>query len=671
MKTGDYMKQRLFSIIALLLISLSLSLSLSAFQQVDAQQIPRNQMIVVGGSWWEPPKKWNPFNHGGAASGTVGLIYEPLYIWIPIKPENQRFIPWLAKDMPTWESPKSVVIKLRDEAKWWDGRPVTADDIIFTYYDVPHSLSWCAWCGVRDYISAVEKIDDKTIRFRFTDNPNYANFLYNLYTTPILPRHALKSFVDQYKDELVDLSKWPIVAPDKDPKKIVASGMYKINTLADDYFILERVDDWWGRNIFGLPAPKYVKGVVVYSNQVAANMLGAGELDWSNFYIPGGPDMVRKGLVIAFYKKYPYYLSANVAFLFVNTQKPPFNDPRFRKAMYYAIDVDKIISAAFEGVVIKSNPVGLLPYWDRYLATDLIQKYNYSYNPDMAKKILDEAGYKVGPDGCRVLPDGKPIKFTIIVPYGWTDWMFAIINIADDLRKVGICAETAFPDFGLYVSMIDKGDYDAAINNFGSSASPHPYTLYYWAYRASPGIWTGNHGRYNNTQLNALIDKLATIPPLPEYDDQMKQVLRDIQKILLEEMPALPLWYNGYWFLASTKYWINWPTEDNPYAVPVSWNGMWQHGGLLTLLNLKPAVQQVTTPIAPATTLTIPMATATTVIVTTPKLETVTVSGPAVTIVSPTQPAQPTDYTALIIGGIIVVIVVFIAALLLVRRGKK
>jgi len=65
------------------------------------------------------------------------------------------------------------------------------------------------------------------------------------------------------------------------------------------------------------------------------------------------------------------------------------------------------------------------------------------------------------------------------------------------------------------------------------------------------------------------------------------------------------------------------------------------------------------------------MATATTVIVTTPKLETVTVSGPAVTIVSPTQPAQPTDYTALIIGGIIVVIVVFIAALLLVRRGKK
>lgn len=451
----------------------------------------------------------------------------------------------------------------------------------------------------------------------------------------------MKSFVDQYKDELVDLTKWPVVAPDKDPKKIVASGMYRVYSLADDHFILERVENWWGKTVFGLPAPKYVKGVIVYSNQVAANMLGAGELDWSNFYIPGGPDMVKKGLVVAFYNNPPYYLSANVAFLFVNTEKPPFNDPKFRKAMYYAIDVDKIINAAFEGVVIKSNPVGLLPYWEKYLATDLIAQYGYKYDPEKAKQILNEAGYidRDG-DGCRDFPDGRPIRFSIIVPYGWTDWMFAIINIADDLRKVGICAEARFPDFGLYVSMIDSGEYDVAINNFGSSASPHPYTLYYWAYRATPGIWIGNHGRYNNTRLNELIDQLATIPPLPEYEAQMRQVLREIQKVLLEEMPALPLWYNGYWFLASTKYWTNWPSNNNPYAVPVSWNGMWQHGGILVLLNLKPAYTPATTPS--------PTPTPTTA-----------------------ETTPPQDYTGLIIGVIVVIIIVAVVALLLARRGKK
>ncbi|MEM4570808.1 MAG: ABC transporter substrate-binding protein, partial [Desulfurococcaceae archaeon] len=549
--------------ITFLLVAI-LSVSIALTPIAETQVIPREQMLVVGGAWWEPPRKWNPFNYGGSASGTVGLIYEPLYIWIPIKPEAERWVPWLAKELPTWESPRSVVIKLRDEAKWWDGRPITADDIIFTFYEVPRKLPWCAWCGMGEYVVEIQKIDEKTVRFVFSESPNYANFLQNLYSAPVLPRHVLASFVDQYGGELVDLGKWPVVAEGKDPSRIVGSGMYRIISVADDHAVLERVDDWWGKNVFGLPAPKYVKFVVVFSNQVAANMLGAGELDWSNFYIPGGPDMVRRGYAVAFYKNYPFYLPANVAFLFVNTEKEPFSDPRFRKAMYFAIDIDKLISAAFEGVVIKSNPVGLLPFWEKYLAKDLLEQYGYKYDPDRAKRILDEAGYidRDG-DGCRDLPDGRPFRMSIIVPYGWTDWMFSIINIADDLRKVGICAEAQFPDFSLYVSMIDRGEYDAAINNFGSFATPHPYTLYYWAYRATPGIWIGNHGRYNNPELNALIDELATIPPLPEYEEQIKSVLRDIQKILLDEMPALPLWYNGYWFLASTRYWTGWPSEDD------------------------------------------------------------------------------------------------------------
>ncbi|MEM0376396.1 MAG: ABC transporter substrate-binding protein [Thermofilum sp.] len=578
--------------------TLALTLLLaSALLLARAQPIPRGEMVILGGAWWEPPRKWNPFNYGGSASGTVGLIYEPLYLWTPIKPEAEAWTPWLARELPTWESPTRVVIKLRPEAKWWDGKPITADDIIFTFYEVPRKLPWCAWCGMKDYIIEIQKVDDKTVRFIFGDNANYANFLQNLYSAPVLPKHVLSSFVDQYGGDLVDLAKWPVVAEGKDPAKIVASGMYRIHSLADDHFILVRVDNWWGKDVFGLPAPRYVKGVVVYSNQVAANMLGAGELDWSNFYIPGGPDMVKRGLAVAYFKDYPFYLPANVAYLFVNTQKAPFNDPNFRKAMYFAIDVDKIISAAFEGVVTPANPVGLMPHWEKYLAKDLIDQYGYKYDPERAKRILDAAGYRdINGDGCRELPDGKPFRMTIIVPYGWTDWMFAIINIADDLKKVGICAEAQFPDFGLYVSMIDKGEYDAAINNFGSFATPHPYTLYYWAFRSEPGIWIGNHGRYNNPQLNALIDQLGSIPPLPEYEDRIKSTLREIQKILLEEMPALPLWYNGFWFLASTKYWTGWPSQDNPYGVPVDWNGQWQYGGMTVLLKLKPAAA----PTAPA-----------------------------------------------------------------------
>lgn len=648
---------------------------------VEAQvATPREQTLVIGGAYWEPPKKWNPFNYGGSTSGIVGLIYEPLYTWVPIKPADQRFMPWLAKDQPTWESPTNVVIRLRDEAKWWDGRPVSADDVIFSFYTVPRKVTTAAWAGVRNYILEVRKVDDKTVRFILSEEANYADFLFQLYSAPILPKHFLEPFVDRYGDELTDLAKWPIVAPDKDPKKVVGSGMYKILYLGDDHFILERVDGWWGKAVFGkLPEPKYIKGVVVYSNQVAANMLGAGELDWSCFFIPGGPDMLRRGYAVSYFKESPYYLSANVAYLFVNTQKAPFNDPAFRKAIYFAIDVNKIISAAFEGVVRQSNPVGLLPVWEEFLATDLLARYNYRYDPEEAKRRLDAAGYiDRDRDGWRDLKDGRPLRITIIVPYGWTDWMFAIINIADDLRKVGIYAEAQFPDFGLYVSMIDQGTYDAAINNFGSFSAPSPYSLYYWAFAATPGIWTGDHGRYDNPRLEGLIAQLGRIPPLPEYKDQIRSILRDIQAILLEEMPALPLWYNGYWFLASTKYWAGWSSENNPYGVPTIWNGQWQHGGMLVLLNLR-ATAVPTTPTTVATTvITTVVTTPITTVVTTPMVTPTTIVVPTTiptTIVvtqtpTVTAPAPPGVDVTTIVAIIVVIVIIAIIAAVLVRRKK-
>jgi len=599
------------------LIIVSLIIPFGAVLPSVYAQYPREQTLVIGGAYWSmPPKIWNVLNYGASNSGIVGLIYETLYIWVPIYPEGKRFIPWLAADLPRWLDSYTVEIKIRPEAKWWDGQSVTARDVWFTFYYVPRKVPTCAWAGMANYITDITVVDDKTVRIHLDPaNPSYGDFFYQLYEAPILPEHALKSLVDQYGSELTDTSKWPVVAPNADFRNIVGSGMYKLIEIGQDYFIMERVDNWWGKDVKespftgSLPAPKYIKGVVVYSNQVAANMLGAGDLDWSNFYIPGGPDMVKRGLAKAFYKDYPYYLSANVAFLFVNTQKAPFNDPNFRKAMYYAINIGEIISGAFEGgVVVASNPVGLLPYWSEYLATDLIERYGLNvdgtknYNPDLAETILDEAGYKRGPDGWRTLPNGTPIRISIIVPYGWTDWMFAAIIIQNNLRKVGIYAEAQFPDFGAYAQMIDSGEYDAAINNFGSFAAPSPYSLLYWAYgRWPPGIWVGNLGRYNNPQLMDLIQRLGNLHP-DLQKNEVKAVLRQIQEILLKEMPALPLWYNGYWFLASEKYWTGWPSEDNPYAVPIIWNGQWQHGGLLVLLHLRPAAAPTTTTPSPTAT---------------------------------------------------------------------
>ncbi|MEM3456770.1 MAG: ABC transporter substrate-binding protein, partial [Thermofilum sp.] len=82
-------KGKISLVIAILLIAIIVAVPVYS----QPPNIPREQTLITGGAWWEPPKKFNPLNYGGSVSGTNGLIYEPLYLWIPIKPENERFQP--------------------------------------------------------------------------------------------------------------------------------------------------------------------------------------------------------------------------------------------------------------------------------------------------------------------------------------------------------------------------------------------------------------------------------------------------------------------------------------------------------------------------------------------------------------------------------------------------
>jgi peptide/nickel transport system substrate-binding protein len=86
-----------------------------------------------------------------------------------------------------------------------------------------------------------------------------------------------------------------------------------------------------------------------------------------------------------------------------------------------------------------------------------------------------------------------------------------------------------------------------------------------------------------------LVDELAHVPS----DDVagMQAVTSQIQELMLTEMPMIPLWYNGLWAQYSDAVWTNWPSAspDATKTLPTTWSGYWQLGGLMTLINLKPA----------------------------------------------------------------------------------
>ncbi len=141
----------------------------------------------------------------------------------------------------------------------------------------------------------------------------------------------------------------------------VGSGAYLYLATGQDRNVWQRNDNWWGIKVFGTPAPKYIVDIRTSSNNVALGMVLQGGLDLSNNFLPGVGSLVDNGYAGTYFAKAPYMLAANTAYLAMNLSMKPLDDPAFRKALAYAIDVPSIIQTAYAGLVQASTPGGLLP----------------------------------------------------------------------------------------------------------------------------------------------------------------------------------------------------------------------------------------------------------------------------------------------------------------------
>jgi peptide/nickel transport system substrate-binding protein len=277
----------------------------------------------------------------------------------------------------------------------------------------------------------------------------------------------------------------------------------------------------------------------------------------------------------------------------LNLEKAPMDDVAFRRALANSIDVSQIVDVVYGGIVMASNPVGLLPSeaWLQYLDEDLVTEYGFSYDPETSRQILADAGYvDTDGDGFVEAPDGSAIELKVIVPFGWTDWMESINVIARSAQEVGINLEPEFPDFGGYQDQLYGGSFDMAINNFGSGLSNTPWTYYDWVFHSplQEQMTNGNFGRYDNQEAFDLVDELDKTPP--DDKEAMQEVMSALQEIQLQDLPLIPLWYNGAWYQANTNTWSNFPAAegDAPNYFPVVWNNYVQFGAVMALTELQP-----------------------------------------------------------------------------------
>jgi peptide/nickel transport system substrate-binding protein len=535
--------------IAALLMFLVIPLS-----PVLAQEISREDVFFIS-STWGPPAGWSPLL--ATQCWGYGIMYPTLYMY---SDDLDEWLPYAAESYE-WFDKYTLHVKIRDEAKWWDGQPVTAEDYKYSL-ELGKKYVVSMYTPLWDYIESVEAIDEKTIQIATSESKlNYFEVLNVLNGPLILPKHIWEGLEAEYGDTLTTDFKNDV------PEEIVGAGPYKLMSWTEEAWYYERVDDWWGKDIFGLPTPKYLSHTTPKDNVAAALAFEEGELDVMTHFTPKIWEMWEvKGLPVrTYYASKPYYRGGSVVLLYLNYDKAPLTNTALRKAVAYAIPYDDMISKAYYNYSVQAAavPINHLGPAATLIDEDLIAEHGWEFDPDTAKQILDDAGI-VDTDGDDIRElDGTPLTgFTIQVPYGWTDWMMMCDMISTNLGEIGIGVETEFPDFSIWWSRLGESDWDFVLGWSGAGPGySHPWNGFRWLMDNRLSHPAGNWQNYDDPEVISLIDAI----PKESDAEVLKDIYTQLQETWLTDLPGIPLFYGAVWYEYSEANWVGWPNEENGF----------------------------------------------------------------------------------------------------------
>jgi len=513
---------------------------------------PRDETLYTSGTAYSPPSNWNPLDGGSRYTGTMGLLYEPLFLYDPI---HNKFIPWLATS-GSWVNSNTYVIHVRNGVKWTDGSPLTGADVAYSI-NLAKTNPAVPYSNLGSYLAGPGAVaNGNTVTVHFKSPAPYAFWQSYLWNQPVLPEAV-----------------WSKLSPTEQVTgantKPVSTGPMTLDTYNQTEACYQDNPNWWAIKQLGLSFHfKYLCDVVNGSNNVELTALLNDQVDWSNNFLPGINTLKTIGgnsFIQTYYPSAPYMLSANTAWLELNTSKAPMNNVNFRKAVAYAVNPQAIVTGVYDGIVRAANPTGLLPNLDSYVDQSVVKKYGFSYNPSLAKKYLKMSGYK-----------GQ--KLTLEVPDGWTDWMAAIQVISSELQKIGIHVSPIYPSANARTEDQIKGTFDMEINN-NVGASSDPWSYFDHVYQLPIGGASNeeaagiNIERYSDPAAWKLVQEAGTTPPSDTA--KLHSIYSQLEATFLQNLPEIPLWYNGAWFQGNDTLWKDFPSSTNPsdQNVPVMWGG--------------------------------------------------------------------------------------------------
>ncbi|MQY10716.1 Oligopeptide-binding protein OppA [Streptomyces sp. RB5] len=501
---------------------------------------------------------FNPFNPA-VFNTSIGFVYEPL-VFVNVL-GNAAEKPMLAKSY-RWNADKTeIVFTVRDGVKWSDGKPLTAEDVAYTFdimKRVPATDLYSLWtsAGLQSATAAGDKV---TLRFKQAAQ-TYFYFFANL--QPIVPKHIWSTG---------ELASRPDTTSVKDP---VGTGPFKVDPCGPNNIQYTANTDYWQ------PGKPYLEKVQypAYLDNAPANLdLASGKAQWGSQYIPG----IEKFYLDKSADHHTWSPPVQNVAIYPNLDPSHADTSRLevRQAISYAIDRAKVAEIAVGGQQPPANQSGIVtPTFEKYYDAAAVTKAGFGKpDPDRAKKLVEGLGHSAS----------DPLKLTIITVTGYTDWDAALKVVKQNLAPVGIELTVQNLAQQAYLDKLYNGDYDLAYYSQPSGGPTPYYELRAMLHSANtaplgkPAV--SNHSRYRNPAVDKLLNDYATADEAGQVD-----IVKQVGQVMIDDVPVIPVTESVDWFQYNTEDIGGWPTEDNPYAQPSAYTFP-DTGQVLANLYWKPA----------------------------------------------------------------------------------
>lgn len=464
------------------------------------------------------------------------LMFETLLDTDPITLEDR---PGLAARWEISEDKKTFTFHLDPRARWSDGKPITAEDVVWSFEAVkdPNHLTGPLQSLLRRLVR-IEALDEKSVAIH-ADEVHWKNLL-ACSAFRILPKHW-------WKDQ--DFNKVNFEFP-------VVSGPYRLGQVSEPHFArMEKRADYWRADdpsVTGLLNFDTVEYRFYPQNDVAFESFKKGEFD--SFAVYTSSQWVRETSGERFDKNWIVKQSIHnydpVSFqgFAMNLRREPYNDKRVRKALAHLLDRKRMNQTImFDQYALTSS------YWpDLWDEEHPNPNVETEFDVEKARALLAEAGWKVNPSSGKLEKNGKPFVMNFLTRDPTTTKFLLVYEEA--LKDVGIELKIDQKDWAAWANDMDEYNFDITWAAWGASPIKDPEGM--WDSAAADLKAGNNITGFKNAEVDALIEQTREVFDVAKRHE----IIRKIDQILFEETPYILLWHIDY---VRLLYWNKFGMPDH------------------------------------------------------------------------------------------------------------